>query len=159
MGKTIVMRALEAKDIPYTYHQHARKQHTAAGVADDLDIPVACVLKAMIVQRSKKDFALVVVPGDKQLSLKKVAKTLGAKEISMASERDVQRVTGFQVGAVSVVGFRRKDIVGYVDQSVLELEQAIISSGRPDAGLALSPQDLVRAIDGAQVGDFAVSAS
>ena len=39
-------------------------------------------------------------------------------------------------------------------QSVLELEQAIISSGRPDAGLALAPQYLVQAIDGAQVGDF-----
>lgn len=59
MGKTIVMRALEAKGVPYTYHKHARKQHTAAGVADDLDIPVAWAVKAMIVQRSKRDFALL----------------------------------------------------------------------------------------------------
>ncbi len=35
----------------------------------------------------------------------------------------------------------------------------IISSGRPDAGLEVIPQDLLRAIAGAQVGDFAVSAS
>ena len=159
MGKSMVMRALEAKDIPYTYHKHARKQCTAEGVAEDLDVPVAWVAKAMIVERSKGNFALVVVPGDKQLSLKKVAEALGEKNIAMASERDVQRVTGFQVGAVSVVGFRRKDIAGYVDQSVLELEKAIISSGRPDAGLALAPQDLLRAIEGAQVGDFATSAS
>ena len=158
MGKTMVMRALEAKGIPYTYHKHARKQYTAEGVAEDLDVPVAWVMKAMIVERSKRDFVLVVVPGDKQLSLKKVAEALGAKDIAMASERDVQRVTGFQVGAVSVVGFRRQDIAGYVDQRVLELEQAIISSGRPDAGLALISQDLLRAIDGAQVGDFAVGA-
>jgi len=46
-----------------------------------------------------------------------------------------------------------------VDQGVLALEQAFISSGRPDAGLALEPQDLLRAIENAQVGDFAVSAS
>jgi Cys-tRNA(Pro)/Cys-tRNA(Cys) deacylase len=155
MGKTIVMRALEAKGVPYTYHKHARKQHTAAGVAEDLGIPVAWVVKAMIVQRSQRDFALVVVPGDRQLSLKKVAEALGEKDVAMASERDVQRVTGFQVGAVSVVGFRRKDIIAFVDQGVLALEQAIISSGRPDAGLALHPQDLLRAIEGAQVGDFA----
>lgn len=158
MGKTIVMRALEAKGVPYTYHKHARKQHTAAGVAEDLGIPVAWVVKAMIVQLLKKDFALVVVPGDRQLSLKKVAEALGEKNIAMASERDVQRVTGFQVGAVSVVGFRRKDIIAFVDQGVLALEQAFISSGRPDAGLALTPQDLLRAIEGAQVGDFATNA-
>ena len=164
MGKTIVMRALEAKGIPYTVHKHARKQYTAEGVAEDLGVPVAWVVKAMIVKRgspprSKRDFALVVVPGDRQLSLKKVAEALGEKNIAMASERDVQRVTGFQVGAVSVVGFRRKNIAGYVDQGVLESEKALISSGRPDAGLALAPQDLLQAIEGAQVGDFSVSAS
>ncbi len=65
MGKTIVMRALEAKDIPYTYHQHVRKRYTAEGVAEELDVPLAWVAKAMIVQRSNRDFALVVVPGDK----------------------------------------------------------------------------------------------
>jgi len=35
----------------------------------------------------------------------------------------------------------------------------IISYCRPDAGLEVMPQDLLRAIAGAQVGDFAVSAS
>ena len=159
MGKTMVMRALEAKGVPYTYHKHARKQYTAAGVAEDLNIPVGWVVKAMIVVRPNRDFALVVVPGDRQLSLKKVAEALGEKDIAMASERDVQRVTGFQVGAVSVVGLRRKDIAAFVDQGVLALEQAFISSGRPDAGLAVAPQDLLRAIENAQVGDFAVSAS
>ena len=88
MGKTIVMRALEAKDIPYTVHKHARKQYTAEGVAEDLGVPVAWVVKAMIVQWSKRDFALVAVPGDRQLSLKKVAEALGEKHVAMASERD-----------------------------------------------------------------------
>jgi Cys-tRNA(Pro)/Cys-tRNA(Cys) deacylase len=88
-------------------------------VTEDLGVPVAGVVKAMIVQRSKRDCALVAIPGDRQLSLKKVAEALGEKNIAMASERDVQRVTSFQVGAVSVVGFRRKNIAGYVDQGVL----------------------------------------
>ena len=156
MGKTIVMRALEAKGIPYTYHQHVRKQYTAEGVAEELDVPLSWVAKAMIVERANGDFALVVVPGDKQLSLRKVAEALGDKDVALASERDVQRVTGFRVGAVSVVGFSREGIAGYVDQGLLELEKVIISSGRPDAGLALAPEDLLRVIEGAQVGDFAV---
>jgi Cys-tRNA(Pro)/Cys-tRNA(Cys) deacylase len=156
MGKTMVMRALEVKGIPYIYHKHARKRYTAEGVAEDLDVPLAWVVKAMIVERASGDFALIAVPGDKQLSLKKLAETLGDKDIALASERDVRRVTGFQVGAVSVAGFRRKDIAGYVDQSILELEKVVISSGRPDAGLALTPQGLLQAIEGAQVGDFTV---
>jgi Cys-tRNA(Pro) deacylase len=118
------------------------------------------VVKAMMVQRSANPgggstpFVLFVIPGNQRLSLKKVGTALGDKKIELASQRDVERVTGFQVGAVSVLGFRREDVPGYVDQHVMELEQVIISAGRPDTGLALVPADMVRAISGCQIGDF-----
>jgi prolyl-tRNA editing enzyme YbaK/EbsC (Cys-tRNA(Pro) deacylase) len=60
----------------------------------------------------------------------------------------------FQVGAVSVLGFQRADVPSYVDQRVLELDQVVISAGRPDVGLVLVPVDLVKAMDGAQLGDY-----
>jgi len=154
MAKTMPMRALEQKGIPFEVHQHAHKQVTAEGVAEDLGIPVAQVLKAMIVQRSNRQFVLVVVPGDRRLSLKKVGAALDDKNVQLAAERDVQRVTGYQVGAVSVLGFRRADVAACVDQRVLELEQAIISAGNPDAGLALSPTALMQALEAAELGDF-----
>ncbi len=154
MGKTMPMRALEQKGIPYQVHEHAHKQYTAEGVAEDIGVPVAQVVKAMVVRSSDRRFALVVVPGDRRLSLKKVGEALNDKNVELAAEREVQRVTGFQVGSVSVLGFRRDDLPTYVDENVLQLEQVIISSGRPDAGLALSPADLMRALEGAEVGDF-----
>jgi Cys-tRNA(Pro)/Cys-tRNA(Cys) deacylase len=153
-AKTMPMRILEEKGIPYEPRQQARKQFTAEGVAADLDVPVAWVVKAMIVQRSDRSFLLVVIPGDLQLSLKKVGNVLGDKNVSMAQQRDVQRVTGYQVGAVSVLGYRREDIPTYVDKHVLGLERVVISSGRPDMGLEMEPQDMVRAVK-AQVDDFA----
>ncbi len=152
-AKTLPMRILEEKGISYQPRQQARKQLTAEGVAGDLDVPVSWVVKAMIVQHSGGNFALVVVPGDRQLSLKKVGAVLGDKNVAMAQGRDVQRVTGYQVGAVSVMGFRRDNVPSYLDQHVLELERAIISSGRPDMGLELDPEDLQHAM-GAEVGDF-----
>ena len=154
MAKTMPMRALEQKGIPFEVHQHAHKQVTAEGVAEDLGLSVAQVLKAMIVQRSDRQFVLVVVPGDRRLSLKKVGAALDDKNVQLAAERDVQRVTGYQVGAVSVLGFRRSDVPAYVDQRVLELEKAIISAGNPDAGLALSPTALMQALEAAELGDF-----
>jgi Cys-tRNA(Pro)/Cys-tRNA(Cys) deacylase len=152
--KTMPMRVLDGKEIPYQVHQHTHKQYTAEGVAEDLGVPVAQVVKAMIVRRSDGQFVLVVVPGDVRLSLKKVSAALNDKTVTLALEQDVQRVTGFQVGAVSVMGFRRDDIPTYVDQRVLELEQVIISSGSPEAGLALTPNALMQALEGIQVGDF-----
>jgi Cys-tRNA(Pro)/Cys-tRNA(Cys) deacylase len=154
MAKTMPMRLLEDKGIPYEPRQQARKQYTAEGVADDLGVPVAQVVKAMIVQSSKDRFSLVLIPGDQQLSLKKVSLALGDKQVTLAQARDVLRVTGYQVGAVSVLGFRRDNVPAYLDQRVLDLEQVIISAGRPDVGLALSPPDLARALKGVQLGDF-----
>lgn len=151
--KTMPMRILDEKGVAYEPRQQARKQFTAEGVANDLGVPVAWVVKAMIVQRSDRSFVLVVTPGDRQLSLKKVGGVLDDKNVQMANQRDVQRVTGFQVGAVSVLGFRRDDVPSYLDQQVLELKRIIISSGRPDMGLEMAPQDLLQAID-AQVDDF-----
>jgi Cys-tRNA(Pro)/Cys-tRNA(Cys) deacylase len=151
---TLPMRILDEKGIPYEARQQARKQLTAEGVAEDLGVPVAWVVKAMIVQRSDRSFALVVIPGDMQLSLKKVGVVLGDKNVALAQQRDVQRITGYQVGAVSVLGYRRDDVPSYVDQHVLNLERAIISSGRPDMGLELDPRALVDALR-AQVGDYA----
>lgn len=159
-AKTMPMRVLDEKGFPYDARQQSSKQYTAEGVAEDLGVPVAQVVKAMLVQRSTNPgqggspFVLFVVPGDRRLSLKKVAGVLNDKNVQLASERDVQRITGFQVGAVSVLGFRRDDVPGYVDQHVLDLEKVIISAGRPDVGLALVPSDMVRAINECQTGDF-----
>jgi Cys-tRNA(Pro)/Cys-tRNA(Cys) deacylase len=152
-AKTMPMRILEEKEIAYEPRQQARKQFTSEGVAEDLGVPVAWVVKAMIVQCSDRSFALAVIPGDRQLSLKKAGAVLGDKNVQLAQARDVQRVTGYQVGAVSVLGYRRDDVPSYLDRGVLALERAIISSGRPDLGLELDAQDLQRMLE-AQVEDL-----
>ncbi len=153
-AKTLPMRLLEEKGVAYEPRPQSGKQFTAEGVARDLGVPVAWVVKAMIVQKSDRNFALIVIPGDKQLSLKKVGKALGDKNVQIADRRDVQRVTGYQVGAVSVLGFRRDDIPAYLDRGVLDLERVIISAGRPDMGWELDPTNLPHA-RGGKVGDLA----
>jgi Cys-tRNA(Pro) deacylase len=153
-AKTMPMRVLEKKGIPYTACIHSRKTYTAEGVAADLGIPVARVVKAMILKLSEGRFALVAVPGDRQLSLKKMSMHLKDKDVKLAEARDVRRVTGYQVGAVSVLGLRREDVPAYVDESVLDLEKVFISSGRHDIGLSLSPPDLLKALSGAELGNF-----
>jgi Cys-tRNA(Pro)/Cys-tRNA(Cys) deacylase len=154
VSKTMPMRVLEEKSIPYTPCQQAHKQFTAEGVAKDLGVPVGQVVKAMLVQLSVgSGHVLVVLPGDRRLSLKKTGQALGDKHIKLAPQKDVERITGYTVGAVSVLGFRRQDVPCLVDGHILELEQVIISAGRPDMGLALKPEDMVLATAG-KVGDY-----
>jgi Cys-tRNA(Pro)/Cys-tRNA(Cys) deacylase len=152
--RTLPMELLEQKGIPYQVHQHEENQYTAEGVAQDLGVPVARVVKAMLVRCDGSWYALVVVPGDRRLDLEKVRATVGAGKVNLASKQEVERITGYTVGAVSVIGLKQGGVLTFVDESVLDLEQVIISSGHPEAGLALSPDDMMEALEGAQVGHF-----
>ena len=152
--RTLPMELLEQKGVPYTVHQHGEDQYTAEGVAQDLGVPAAQVVKAMLVRCDGSWYVLVVVPGDKRLSLEKVRASVGAAKVNLASKQEVERITGYTVGAVSVIGLKQGGVLTFVDRGVLDLEQIIISSGRPDAGLALSPEGLIAALDGGQLGDF-----
>ncbi len=152
--RTLPMELLEQKGIVYEIHQHEEEQYTAQGVAQDLGVPVAQVVKAMLARCDESWYVLVVIPGDERLSLEKVRATVGAGKVNLASKQEVERITGFPVGAVSVIGFRQGGVLVFVDERVLGLEQVVISSGHPEAGLALSPDDVMAALQGAQVGDF-----
>ena len=152
--KTLPMELLEQQGVRYQVQEHEEPQHTAEGVADDLGIPVGQVLKAMLVRCDGSWYVLVVVPGDRRLSLEKVRKMVGAEKVNLASKQEVERITGYTVGAVSVMGFRQGGILTFVDERVLELEKVLISSGRPEAGLTLSAEDMFLALEGAQLGDF-----
>ena len=152
--KTLPMELLEQQGVSYEVHEHDEAQYTAEGVAEDVGLPVEQVLKAMLVRCDGSWFVLVVVPGDRRLNLKKVQRAVGADRVNLASRQEVERITGYTVGAVSVMGFRQGGVLTFVDQGVLELERVLISSGRPDAGLVLSAEDMVVALEGAQLGDF-----
>ena len=152
--KTLPMELLEQQGVSYEVHEHDEAQYTAEGVAEDVGLPVEQVLKAMLVRCDGSWFVLVVVPGDRRLNLKKVQRAVGADRVNLASRQEVERITGYTVGAVSVMGFRQGGVLTFVDEGVLELERVLISSGRPDAGLVLSAEDMVVALEGAQLGDF-----
>lgn len=151
---TLPMELLDQKGIHYEVHQHEEDQYTAEGVASDLGVAVAQVVKAMLVRCDGSWYVLVVIPGDKRLDLEKVRAMVGAGRVNLAAKQEVEQITGYTVGAVSVLGFRQGGVLTFVDRAVLELEQAIISSGRPDAALELSVQDLMDGLEGAQLGHF-----
>ncbi len=154
ISKTAPMRVLEQRNIPYTARLQAHGALTAEGVAQELGLPVAQVIKAMIIKDSSNTYHLFVIPGDQQLSLKKVGRLLNDKKVELASAVDVERITGFRVGAVSVLGFRRQGIPVFFDTRVFNIKEVLISGGRPDLGLMLSTADLARALESFRLEDI-----
>jgi Cys-tRNA(Pro)/Cys-tRNA(Cys) deacylase len=88
-----------------------------------------------------ESFAVAIVPVNQQVSLKSLARTLGAKRAVMADPAAAARLTGYVVGGISPLGQKRL-LSTVIDESAKEFETILVSGGRRGFDIELSPQDL-----------------
>lgn len=153
MRDTWVTRTLDAAGVPYELRPHSKCVYTTEEAAHERGVRVEQIVKVMIARTSTDELVAVLIPGDKRLDLDKLRGVLRDKKAGLASQDEIERVTGFTIGAISPVGINRFMPV-YMDRGVLREEMVAISSGSPDAGLLLRSADLLRLVGGA-LGDFA----
>jgi prolyl-tRNA synthetase len=79
-------------------------------VAKLLGIPDRSMLKSLV-YAAGNDLVMVVVRGDHEVNEVRLARALGVDAAFLASEADVERVTGARVGFAGPVGFRGRVIV------------------------------------------------
>ena len=152
--KTNAMRMLEAKGIPYVAHYYSPQVHSAQGVADRLGLPIGQVFKTLVVVTDKasgKGTALLaIVPGHRELDLKKLARAAGEKRLRMATQRQAESLTGLLVGGISPLALVDEGFGVFLDASAEEHSEILISAGRRGINLELAVADLVK-ITGARL--------
>ena len=100
---------------------------------------------------NSKNYFVFVIPIDKELDLKKAAKVVGEKSLSMIHVKEIQQVTGYIRGGCTAVGMK-KQYVTRIDASAEKLEKIVVSGGRIGTQLELKPEDLRKAA-GAEYAD------
>ncbi len=103
-------------------------QRTIEQVAAYLGVPTSRTLKTLVYSTSG-GLLLVVVRGDRQVNERKLARTLGEKELKMATDEQL-REAGLVVGYISPVGQERLRIV--VDESVSPKVGYVAGANRED---------------------------
>ena len=88
----------------------------------------------------------VVIPSDREVSMKKLATTFGGKSANMMKPLDAERLTGFKVGGISPFG-QRKKVPTAIDETAELFDEVLINGGQRGLLVGLSPADAVRAID------------
>lgn len=142
--KTNAMRALEARQIPYQVFTFSPDIHSAVGVAEAVGLPPHQVYKTLVVLRTQGKPMLIMVAGERELDLKRVARSAGEKKVRMASHNEAERLTGLQVGGISALALLNRPFDVFIDQPATELTHVLISAGKRGINLRVPVPDLIR---------------
>ena len=105
--KTNVMRILEQKKINYVSHCYAD-----TGVISGIEVAAVLkqdpnqVFKTLVTIGSSNNNYVFLVPVQKELNLKKAAKSVGEKSIGMLKSKDLLPLTGYIHGGCSPIGMK-----------------------------------------------------
>lgn len=142
--RTRATRILDELGISYDLLEFEAEAHTAAEAAKRLGIPLAVVFKTLVVRSDSGAVVLACVPGDRDLSLKALARCAGEKKVDLVQARELMRLVGYVKGAVSPLGARH-GYPTYVDASALTHPRISVSAGVRGLQIWIDPNDLVRA--------------
>jgi len=117
---------------------------SAITVAAKIGMPAEQVFKTLLVTGGTNVYRFAVIPGDAELDFKKLARAAGLRKAEMAPLKDVQPLTGYIRGGVTLFG-ARKPFPVYIDETAILFDKISVSAGSRGTQLILSPQDYLRA--------------
>lgn len=144
MSTTAAIRALRTAGVPFEEHPYRYEERGGTRVsARALGVDEHHVVKTLVLQDDQRRLLLVLMHGDREVSLKALARRLGVKRVDPAEAALAQRATGYQFGGTSPFG-TRQPLPTYVEQGILALPRIYINGGARGLLVSLHPEVLVR---------------
>ena len=146
--KTNAARLLDSLNITYELRAYEVDPDdlTAISVARKIGLPPEQVFKTLLAHTNTSENLFAVIPGDSELDLKKLAQAADAKKAELASLKDVEPLTGYIRGGVTVMS-AKKPFPAYVDETIELFDIISVSAGQRGLQLILTPADYLRAVN------------
>lgn len=142
--KTNAARLLDRAKIPYRLVPYTVDPDNLAAdhVARELGEDINCVYKTLVLHGNATGYFVCVVPGNREVDLKKAAKASGNKKAEMIHMKELLPVTGYIRGGCSPLGMK-KAFPTFVQREALDLDEFYVSAGVRGLQLCVSPRQLI----------------
>ncbi len=146
-AKTNAMRMLDREKIPYNVHTYDNSDGKIDGpsVAAKIGQDPKRVWKTLVTKGSSGGYFVFVLPVELDLDLKKAAKAVGEKSVSMIRVDEINKVTGYIRGGCSPVGMKKLYPTVF-DRRVEGLPTVVVSGGRIGTQIEVEPDALLKAV-------------
>ena len=144
MNKTNAARLLDSQGIYYELVSYDVDESdlSASSVAAKLQEDVGQIYKTLVLRGDKTGVFICIIPGNKELDLKKAAKVSGNKNAAMVQMKEILELTGYIRGGCSPVGMKKK-YPTYIDENCILYDHIYISAGIRGLQMKISPDDLI----------------
>ena len=144
MNKTNAARLLDSQGISYELipYEVDESDLSASSVAAKLRQDLSQIYKTLVLRGDKTGVFICIIPGNKELDLKKAAKVSGNKNAAMVQMKEILELTGYIRGGCSPVGMKKKYST-YIDENCILYDQIYISAGIRGLQLKISTDDLI----------------
>lgn len=142
--KTNAARLLDRAKIKYNLipYEFDENDLAAQHVADSLGQDIAKVFKTLVLHGDKTGYVVCVIPGDKEVDLKALAKVSGNKKVEMIPMKDLLQVTGYIRGGCSPIGMKKR-FPTYFHTTAMQQDVIYVSAGVRGLQIEIAPQDLI----------------
>src|SRR3954467_12267838 len=144
--KTNAARILDSLGIHYELRDYEVDEDdlSAGSVARKIGLPAEQVFKTLVCRGDRSGVLFAVVPAGAELDFKAAARLSADRSVEMVALREVQPLTGYVRGGVTVLG-ARKEYPAYADETIELFDVISVSAGARGTQILSGPADYVRA--------------
>ncbi|MFZ0013960.1 MAG: YbaK/EbsC family protein [Acidimicrobiia bacterium] len=146
---TGAVRVLRDAGVRYTEHVFDYRRYPGAeGAAEFLAVAPYVTAKDIVFTTDAGDGVVTLMHGDREVSVKKLARSIEVKSVRPATQREADRFTGYRFGGTSPLGMR-SDCPVFAQPSIGELDTVYVNGGSPGFLIGIDPTvlfDLTNAV-------------
>ncbi len=149
-----VSTALLALGLPHSVFHHPGPVSSLEQAARERRQLPEQVIRSILFRLGQGEFVMVLVAGPTQVAWPALRSYLGQSRLTMATEDEVLKVTGYRPGAVSPFGLPALLRI-LADESVFVPEEISIGSGERGVAVVMKSADLRKGLGNVEIGQFA----